>query len=219
MILFKKLSMPIRRTLLFFILIPVLFSCSGDINQKVIIVFEKPPTLKQEQELVLNLSSQTSKTNLLKLLNNQNWIKSYLIKKNAFKPLEVFIETKYPKYIWQDRFYLDADLTKFLYFGEYPELLHLYIPIELVDKWSQAEDQIQAVMEAYNLKIFSVSYTEAAGWSFYTANKLQINLGSDLSFDVFQKLSLTLKYIFEKNLTPSIIDLRYKDGAALNYGK
>ena len=136
-----------KRTLLFFILIPVLFSCSGDINQKVIIVFEKPPALKQEQELVLNLSTQTSKTNLSKLLNNQNWIKSYLIKKNAFKPIEVFIETKDPKYIWQDRFYLDADLTKFLYFGEYPELLHLHIPIELVDKWSQVEDQIQAVME------------------------------------------------------------------------
>ena len=34
-----------------------------------------------------------------------------------------------------------------------------------------------------------------------------------------KKLSLTLKHIFEKNLTPSIIDLRYKDGVALNYGK
>jgi hypothetical protein len=32
-------------------------------------------------------------------------------------------------------------------------------------------------------------------------------------------LSLTLKYMFENNLTPSIIDLRYKAGAALNYGK
>ena len=37
--------------------------------------------------------------------------------------------------------------------------------------------------------------------------------------DEFDELSLTLKYIFEKNLTPSIIDLRYRDGAALNYGK
>ena len=208
-----------KKALLIFILIPSFFSCSGSTNQKVIIVFEKPPILKQEQELVLALSSQTSKTKLSKFLNNQNWIKSYLIKKNAFKPIEVFIETKDPKYIWQDRFYLDDDLTKFLYFGEYPELLHLHIPIELVDKWSQVEDQIQAVMETYNLKIFSVSYTEATGWSFNTANKLQINLGSDLSLEVFQKLSLTLKYIFEKNLTPSIIDLRYKDGAALNYGK
>ena len=208
-----------RRALLFLILIPIFFGCSGGTNQKVIIVFEKPPTLKQEQELVLNLSSQTSKKNLSKFLNNQNWIKSYLIKKNAFKPLELFIETKEPKYIWQDRFYLDAEFTKFLYFGEYPELLHLFIPIELVEKWSQVEDEIYSVLEIHSIKILSVSYTEAEGWYFNTTNKLQINLGSDLSSDVFKKLSLTLKYIFEKNLTPSIIDLRYKDGVALNYGK
>ena len=208
-----------RRALLFLILIPIFFGCSGGTNQKVIIVFEKPPTLKQEQELVLNLSSQTSKKNLSKFLNNQNWIKSYLIKKNAFKPLELFIETKEPKYIWQDRFYLDAEFTKFLYFGEYPELLHLFIPIELVEKWSQVEDEIYSVLQIHSIKILSVSYTEAEGWYFNTTNKLQINLGSDLSSDVFKKLSLTLKYIFEKNLTPSIIDLRYKDGAALNYGK
>jgi hypothetical protein len=44
-------------------------------------------------------------------------------------------------------------------------------------------------------------------------------LGDDLSNDTYQKLSLTLKYMFENNLTPSIIDLRYKAGAALNYGK
>ena len=48
---------------------------------------------------------------------------------------------------------------------------------------------------------------------------IRINLGTDLSDSVIKKLTLTLKYIFEKNLTPSIIDLRYKDGAALNYGK
>ena len=208
-----------RRALLLLILIPIFFGCSGGTNQKVIIVFEKPPTLKQEQELVLNLSSQTSKKNLSKFLNNQNWIKSYLIKKNAFKPLELFIETKEPKYIWQDRFYLDAEFTKFLYFGEYPELLHLFIPIELVEKWSQVEDEIYSVLQIHSIKILSVSYTEAEGWYFNTTNKLQINLGSDLSSDVFKKLSLTLKYIFEKNLTPSIIDLRYKDGVALNYGK
>ena len=219
MISFKKLSMLSRRRLIFFILIPIFFSCSGGTNQKIIIVFEKPPILKQEQELVLNLSSQTSNRNLAKFLNNQNWIHSFLIKKYAFKPLKVFIETKEPKYIWQDKFYLDSDLTKFLYFGEYPGLLHLYIPIELVDQWSQVEEQIHAVALAYNLKIFSVYYTEAEGWYFYTTNKLQINLGSELSSDAFKKLSLTLKYILEKNLTPSIIDLRYKDGAALNYGK
>ena len=80
-------------------------------------------------------------------------------------------------------------------------------------------DRFYEVTEAFNLKISSVSYTEAEGWYFKTRNNLRINMGSDLSITIFEKLSLALKYIFEKNLTPSIIDLRYRDGAALNYGK
>jgi hypothetical protein len=48
---------------------------------------------------------------------------------------------------------------------------------------------------------------------------LQIKLGSNLTSQSLEKISSTLKYIFENNLTPSIIDLRYRDGAALNYGK
>ena len=208
-----------RTGLVFLLLMPIFFGCSADKNQKIIIVFEKPPTLKKAQELVFSLSSKSSNKNLSKFLDNQNWINSFLIKKHAFKPLEIFIDTKEPKYIWQENFYLDSKLSKFLYFGEYPDLLHLDMPIEFVNEWLEVEEEIYAVTTAYNLKIFSVSYSEAEGWYFKTRNNLQIKLGSDLSSKVFKKLSLTLKYIFEKNLTPSIIDLRYKDGAALNYGK
>ena len=88
-----------------------------------------------------------------------------------------------------------------------------------VAEWLKVEKQIYEVAEAFNLKISSVAYTEAEGWYFKTRDNLRINMGSNLSYKTFEKLSLTLKYIFEKNLTPSIIDLRYRDGAALNYGK
>jgi cell division septal protein FtsQ len=182
-------------------------------------MFESPPSLKQEQELVLNLNSNISKKNLSKFLNNQNWIDAFLIKRHVFKPLEIFIKTKEPKYIWKDKFYLDSSLSKFIYSGEHPHLVHLDMPIEFVDQWSQVEDQFHSIVQLYNLKIFSVSYTESEGWYFNTETNLRINLGADLSTSMLEKLSLTLKYIFEKNLTPSIIDLRYKDGAALNYGK
>jgi len=198
---------------------PIFFGCSGNNNQKVIIMFESPPSLKQEQELVLNLNSNISKKNLSKFLNNQNWIDAFLIKRHVFKPLEIFIKTKEPKYIWKDKFYLDSSLSKFIYSGEHPHLVHLDMPIEFVDQWSQVEDQFHSIVQLYNLKIFSVSYTESEGWYFNTETNLRINLGADLSTSMLEKLSLTLKYIFEKNLTPSIIDLRYKDGAALNYGK
>ena len=203
----------------FLFLMAILFSCSGDKNQKILIVFEKPPTLKKAQELIFNLSINTSNKNLSKFLDNQNWINSFLIKKHAFKPLQIYIDSKEPKYIWQENFYLDAKLSKFLYFGEYPNLLQLDMPIEFVDEWLEVEEEIYALTSAYNLKISSISYNEPEGWYFKTKTNLQIKLGSDLSSNVLEKLQLTLKYIFEKNLTPSIIDLRYKDGAALNYGK
>jgi len=208
-----------RTGLIFLFLITFLLSCSSDKNEKILIVFEKPPTLKKAQELVLNLTSVTPNKNLSKFLNNQNWINSFLIKKHAFKPLEIFIDSKEPKYIWQENFYLDAKLSKFLYFGEYPDLLHLDMPIEFVEQWLRVEEEINVLTSDFKLKISSISYSEPEGWHFKTKSNFQINLGSDLSSEVLEKLQLTLKYIFENNLTPRIIDLRYRDGAALNYGK
>ena len=214
-----KLLMLKFRFLLVFLIVNIILSCSDISNQKTIVFFENPQFLEQEENLVIALGDINSHKNLYKFLNNQNWINSFLIKKNLFKPLEIFIESKEPKYIWQEKFYLDKNLSKFSYFQEHPDLLHLNIPIELVAEWLKVEKQFYEVTEAFNLKISSVSYTEAEGWYFKTRNNLRINMGSDLSIKIFEKLSLALKYIYEKNLTPSIIDLRYRDGAALNYGK
>ena len=214
-----KLLMLKFRFLLVFLLVNIILGCSDISNQKTIVFFENPQFLEQEENLLIALGDINSHKNLYKFLNNQNWINSFLIKKNLFKPLEIFIESKEPKYIWQEKFYLDKNLSKFLYFQEHPDLLHLNTPIELVAEWLKVEKQFYEVTEAFNLKISSVSYTEAEGWYFKTRNNLRINMGSDLSIKIFEKLSLALKYIYEKNLTPSIIDLRYRDGAALNYGK
>ena len=214
-----KLLMLKFRFLLVFFIANIIFGCSDISSQKTIVFFENPQFLEQEENLVIALGDINSHKNLYKFLNNQNWINSFLIKKNLFKPLEIFIESKEPKYIWQEKFYLDKNLSKFSYFQEHPDLLHLNTPIELVAEWLKVEKQFYEITEAFNLKISSVSYTEAEGWYFKTRNNLRINMGSDLSNQIFEKLSMALKYIFEKNLTPSIIDLRYRDGAALNYGK
>ena len=214
-----KFLMLKTRFLLLFLIANIFLGCADISNKKAIVFFENPQFLEQEKGLLIALEDINSYKNLSEFLQNQNWINSFLIKKNLFKPLEIFIESKEPKYIWQEKFYLDKNLNKFLYFEEHPDLLHLNAPIELVAEWLKVEKQFYGVTEAFNLRISSVTYTEAEGWYFKTRNNLRINMGSDLSYKIFEKLSLTLKYIFEKNLTPSIIDLRYKDGAALNYGK
>jgi len=214
-----KLLMLKSRFLLVFLMANIFLGCSHISSQKTIVFFENPQFLEQEENLLIALGNINTYKNLYKFLNNQNWINSFLIKKNAFKPLQVYIESKEPKYVWQEKFYLDEHLSRFLYFGEHPDLLHLYVPIELVSDWLKVEMQVYELAEAFNLKISSVTFNKAEGWYFLTRNNLRINIGSDLSDKVLRKLSLALKYIFEKNLTPSIIDLRYKDGAALNYGK
>jgi len=81
--LFKKLSMISRREIIFIILIPIFLGCSGQNNQKINIVFDKPPTLKKEQEFISNISSLALNKNLSKFLKDQNWINSFLIKKTC----------------------------------------------------------------------------------------------------------------------------------------
>ena len=195
------------------------YGCSNSNSDKLIISFESQPTLQKEHELMSNLDSQIPKSNLFKHLTNQNWIDTFLIKRNVFGPIRIFIQKKEPKYIWKEKFYLDSELNKFLYFGEHPNLLHLNMPIEFVEQWLRVEEEINVLISDFKLKISSISYSEPEGWHFKTKSNFQIKLGSDLSSEVLEKLQLTLKYIFEKNLTPRIIDLRYRDGAALNYGK
>ena len=76
--------MPNKRMLFYLIFIPIIFSCSNANNEKIKIYFEKTPTLVEEQKLVLTLSDDFSNKNLLAILNNQNWIESFLIKKVYF---------------------------------------------------------------------------------------------------------------------------------------
>jgi hypothetical protein len=129
------------------------------------------------------------------------------------------LQSKKPKYVWKDKFYIDTKVSTFGYDGGYPDLIRLDMPFEYLTFWINAENQYITLFNDLSLTIRSVSFQPAVGWYLITSDALRVNLGDDLSNDTYQKLSLTLKYMFENNLTPSIIDLRYKAGAALNYGK
>ena len=62
------------------------YGCSNSNSDKLIISFESQPTLQKEHELMSNLDSQIPKSNLFKHLTNQNWIDTFLIKRNVFGP-------------------------------------------------------------------------------------------------------------------------------------
>jgi hypothetical protein len=205
----------------FIILIILVFFAENTLTEnRLIINFESPSSLNQEVELIQNIANYNSVEGIENYLTQQNWIDHFLIKSSFFgKPIQVFIKSKRPKYIWKEKFYIDSQVSIFAYDGGHPDLIRLNMPLEYLTFWIEAENQFINLCNNFSLNIQSVSFQPAIGWYLTTDNALRINLGDDLSNDTHQKLSLTLKYMFENNLTPSIIDLRYKAGAALNYGK
>ena len=57
--------------------------------------------------------------------------------------------------------------------------------------------------------------------SILNSKRIVIKVGSSLLFsnNKFNSLKDTLNYLYENRKIPSMIDLRYKDGVALDYGK
>jgi hypothetical protein len=196
------------------------FASNGFAENRIIITFENMPSLNQEADLIKSIENYTSAQKLQRHLAKQNWVDQFLIKRSFFgTSVQAFIKSKKPQYVWKGKFYLDQKLSKFTYDGGYLKLIRLNMPLEYLASWVNIETQYLTLLDNFNLTLESANFEPVIGWYFITNNSLRINLGDDLSNDTYQKLSLTFKYMFENNLTPSIIDLRYKAGAALNYGK
>ena len=69
-----------------------------------------------------------------------------------------------------------------------------------------------------NTNIVKITYSHISGWQIQT-NLHVIMIGNKLSNNKFNSLKDTLNYLYENRKIPSMIDLRYKDGVALDYGK
>ena len=72
--------------------------------------------------------------------------------------------------------------------------------------------------EQFWKKIKTIKYSHVTGWDIKT-DKFLIKFGKDLTEKKFQNFEDTVNYLFEIGKNPSIIDIRYTDGAAIKYGK
>ena len=79
-----KLSMLKARFLLLILIANISIGCSDISSQRAIVFFENPQFLEQEKDLLVALEDINSYKNLSEFLQNQNWINSFLIKKNLF---------------------------------------------------------------------------------------------------------------------------------------
>ena len=68
------------------------------------------------------------------------------------------------------------------------------------------------------ITIQRINYSYINGWDIISDRTL-IRFGNVLSKKRFKNFKYTSNYLLDIGKIPSIIDMRYKDGVALNYGK
>jgi len=187
-------------------------------NYEINVNFESGFEYKSQEEFVNQLQFLKSTREIEYLISNQDWIKDYSLRYKPFKK-EVFISirNRSPIFILNKKFFYDEELNKFNFDQSKKDLIMVQGPIDDVEEILKLIKVIES-NSLIQLKIESIDYSYVNGWD-VKSNKALIRFGKELSEKKLNNFKDTVNYLFEISRIPSIIDVRYKDGVALKYGK
>tara|TARA_B100000700_G_scaffold24465_1_gene23697 strand:- start:1520 stop:2146 length:627 start_codon:yes stop_codon:yes gene_type:complete len=180
--------------------------------------FESGFEFESQKKLVSELKNSKSKKQIEKILKRQDWIKDFsLVYKPFKKEVYLSIVNREPIFVLNNQFFYDINLHKFKFDNSKKDLVIVQGPIKNEEDILLLINRIESVANI-NFEIIKINYSYVNGWDVIT-DKLLIRFGNNLNEKKFNDFEYTLNYLFENGKNPSIIDMRYKDGVALNYGK
>ena len=180
--------------------------------------FESGFEFESQKKLVSELKNSKSKKQIEKILKRQDWIKDFsLVYKPFKKEVYLSIVNREPIFVLNNQFFYDVNLHKFKFDNSKKDLVIVQGPIKNEEDILLLINRIESVANI-NFEINKINYSYVTGWDVFT-DKLLIRFGNNLNEKKFNDFEYTLNYLFENGKNPSIIDMRYKDGVALNYGK
>ncbi len=187
-------------------------------NYEINVNFESGFEYKSQEEFINQLQFLRSTREIEYLISNQDWIKDYSLRYKPFRK-EVFISirNRSPIFILNKKFFYDEELNKFNFDQSTKDLIMVQGPIDDVEEVLKLIKVIES-NSLIQFKIESIDYSFVNGWD-VKSNKALIRFGKDLSEKRLNNFKDTVNYLFEISRIPSIIDVRYKDGVALKYGK
>ena len=191
-----------------------IFSISLYAEYEIEINYESGFEFKSQQLLIETLSKTNSKRKIEKVLISEDWIENYSIMQKPFqKKIFIRIKNREPILVLNDEFFYDKNLFRFEYDKSKNDIIFVSAPDDLV------EDALKIIARnEASIKIKTIKYSHVTGWDVKT-DEFLIKFGKDLTEKKFQNFEDTVNYLFEIGKNPSIIDIRYKDGAAIKYGK
>lgn len=201
-------------TIYFFISFNTFLNAS---NLIVDINYESGMQLDSQKNFNKRLSLVTSKKELRRLLDSQDWISSYSMRSLPFKnEIKISITNRTPIFILNKNFYIDKNLKKFQFDSTVTSLVNVDGDIKDLNDVMLLLN-LFSIYEDTEFSLISIDFNHIRGWLINT-NSSEIKLGKELDFKKIKNIKDTLNYLYDKRKIPKIIDLRYKDGAALKYG-
>ena len=206
--LYKKLL------LIIVILTPTNLFAEYEIN----INFESGFEFESQKILISDLKNSKSKKQIEKILKRQDWIKDFSIVYKPFKK-EVYVSftNREPIFVIKNQFFYDINLNKFKFDNSNRDLVIVQWPVNNEEDILEIITRIDSI-SSINFNLNEINYSYVNGWDVIT-DKTLIRFGNDLTETKFKNFEYTANYLFENGKNPSIIDIRYRDGVALNYGK
>ena len=195
-----------------------LFSLSLNAQYEININYESGFEYQSQVILANDLQNELSKKGIVNLIKKQDWIDNYSIVFTPFqKKVFINIKNKNPLFVLNSEYFYDKDLSRFEYDQSSNDL------IKVNGNISEVEDILFLIelVESHklmDLKIDRIEYSFVNGWDVKTKSIL-IRFGKDISQQRVKNFKDTLNYVYEIRKIPSIIDMRYRDGVALSYGK
>jgi len=200
------------------LVLPLIFSITLLGQYKINIIYESGLEFKSQQLLISKLRYSESRKEIENHIQSQDWIQEYsLIFKPFKKEIYLNIKNREPVFILNNEFFYDKDLHPFKYDLSRRDLIVAKGPIEKPKTILQLIEEIESIPNV-QFKITEINYSYVNGWD-VVSDKTLIRFGNNLSEKRFKNFKDTSNYLLDIGKIPSIIDMRYKDGVALNYGK
>ena len=196
-----------------FLLYTLFFSVYSFGQYEIKINFESGIEFKSQTKLIKNIQNLDTRYEIESLIKEQDWIDEYSI---IYKPLQrkiiLNIKNKEPLFVLNEIFFYDINLNKFKYDILSKDLIFVYGPV------NNLEDIIKIInIVSKSFSIDKINYNHVTGWEVMSTETI-IRFGKNISDIKVKNFEDTVNYLLEIGRIPSIIDIRYKDGVAINYG-
>ncbi len=204
---------------IFILCIFLVFISSCGKSKNIEIMFEDGFLYSSQNQIISELKKSNSKQEIKNTLVSQDWIKDFKINFRIDGNVKIYIFSKIPLFVWNDAFYVDKNINTFKFDETEHNLISVFCPSNQIEDAKKLVEYLNNLQLETKFSFIKLDFKYSSGWTLFSENNITIKFGKDISSTRLNSFKQSLNYVYENKSIPSMIDLRYKDGVALNYGK